>query len=498
MRISVSKMTIYERIIIISSNCRLSFLAAKIDEKHRLKEAIGNHRTGLPHHLLNLFQGRPAPPYLEPLRKKKPTLPITGIAAYAEHFEEQPEAKSEPEQQPAPPADADVAMGEEGKEEEEEAALPLDTTTTANEPPEKIFLNPEYALQVRLDKPTRLERLVTAKKESLQKHKEKLEAAVAAYAPSEDPNIEGDPFKTLFIARLADEVSERKLRREFEEYGPIKRIQIIHDKKTDKPRGYAFIEYEDKDDMKEAYKCTDGMRIEGKRVLVDIERGRTIPGWVPRRLGGGRGGEARAARVPKDPVIRRIKGIVNQLAGVEEERRGGGGGALAPMDEDREKERDRDRDGGGGRYRDRDRDRDSSRRDRDGGRRRESRRDRDRDRDRDDYGGRRGRDSRKRDRGGGGGYDEYDRGHRDDDIRYGGLDNLPPQYPPIGGGRDYGGEAYNAMPPPGTAMPMGSGYPPLPFGGGAAVGEIDDEPEEGEFVEVIEEGEREAKRPRGD
>jgi len=446
-----------------------------------LKEAIGNHRTGLPPHLLNLFQGRPAPPYLEPLRKKKPTLPITGIGAYTEHFEEQPEGKSDPEQHPAPPTIADAAMGEEGEgEEEKEAPLFLDDTTD-NDPPEKIFLNPEYALQVRLEKPTRLERLVTVKQESLQKHKEELEAAIAAYAPSQDPNIEGDPFKTLFIARLADDVSERKLRREFEEYGPIKRIQIIHDKKTDKPRGYAFIEYEDKSDMKEAYKCTDGMRIEGKRVLVDIERGRSIPGWLPRRLGGGRGGEARATRLPKDPVIRRIKGIVNQLAGVEEERKGGGGGVLASMDEDRlERERDG---GGGGRYRERERDteRDSSRRDRDGGRRRGSRRDRDRDRDRDEYGGRRERDSRKRDRGGGGGgYDDYDRG-------------LPLQYPPIGGGRDYGDEAYNTVPPPGTDMPMGVSYPPRGAGGA----EIDDEPEEGEFVEAIEEGEREAKRPRG-
>ena len=31
------------------------------------------------------------------------------------------------------------------------------------------------------------------------------------------------------------------------------------------------------------------MKIEGKRVLVDIERGRTVPTFRPRRLGGGLG-----------------------------------------------------------------------------------------------------------------------------------------------------------------------------------------------------------------
>jgi hypothetical protein len=46
-----------------------------------------------------------------------------------------------------------------------------------------------------------------------------------------------------------------------------------------KSRGYAFIEYEHKTEMKEAYKAADGKKIEGRRVLVDVERGRTVDGW---------------------------------------------------------------------------------------------------------------------------------------------------------------------------------------------------------------------------
>jgi U1 small nuclear ribonucleoprotein len=48
---------------------------------------------------------------------------------------------------------------------------------------------------------------------------------------------------------------------------------------ADKPRGYAFIEYEHKKDMKEAYKQSDGRKIEGRRILVDVERGRTVEHW---------------------------------------------------------------------------------------------------------------------------------------------------------------------------------------------------------------------------
>lgn len=38
-----------------------------------------------------------------------------------------------------------------------------------------------------------------------------------------------------------------------------------------------------------AYKDADGLKLDGRRVLVDVERGRTVKGWKPRRLGGGLG-----------------------------------------------------------------------------------------------------------------------------------------------------------------------------------------------------------------
>lgn len=57
----------------------------------------------------------------------------------------------------------------------------------------------------------------------------------------------------------------------------------------EKPRGYAFIEYEREADMREAYKRSDGRKIDGRRVVVDVERGRTVRKWRPRRFGGGLG-----------------------------------------------------------------------------------------------------------------------------------------------------------------------------------------------------------------
>ena len=49
-----------------------------------------------------------------------------------------------------------------------------------------------------------------------------------------------------------------------------------------------------------AYKSADGKKIDGRRVLVDVERGRTVKGWKPRRLGGGLGSTRASVDGPND------------------------------------------------------------------------------------------------------------------------------------------------------------------------------------------------------
>ena len=73
------------------------------------------------------------------------------------------------------------------------------------------------------------------------------------------------------------------------QYGPVKNVSLVYDTQTQKPRGYGFVEFEHERDMKTAYKHADGRKIDGKRVLVDVERGRTVKDWKPRRLGHGLG-----------------------------------------------------------------------------------------------------------------------------------------------------------------------------------------------------------------
>ncbi|KAF2851376.1 RNA-binding domain-containing protein [Plenodomus tracheiphilus IPT5] len=145
------------------------------------------------------------------------------------------------------------------------------------------------------------------KLEKKEKQEKLLTQGIEEYKPSEDPKVQGDAFKTLFVSRLDFGVTSDDLEREFGRYGPIERIRIVEDVTAppDAPpkkrkRGYAFIVYEREKDMKAAYKETDGIKIKDRRVLVDVERGRTVSGWRPRRFGGGLGGRG----YTKGPVSR--------------------------------------------------------------------------------------------------------------------------------------------------------------------------------------------------
>ncbi|XP_037957890.1 U1 small nuclear ribonucleoprotein 70 kDa [Teleopsis dalmanni] len=234
---------------------------------------------------------------------------------------------------------------------------------------------------------TRQERIERRRREKAEQVAYKLEREIALWDPQEIKNATEDPFRTLFVARTNYDTSESKLRREFEIYGPIKKIVMVSDVDTGKPKGYAFIEYEHERDMHAAYKHADGKKIECKRVLVDVERARTVKGWLPRRLGGGLGGTRRGGN---DVNIKH--------SGREDNERERERYRLEREREDREGARTIDR--GVGRFgndsvrrrsrsreraRERDRERDRPRRSRSRSRERRKRRGGSRDRDYDDF-----------------------------------------------------------------------------------------------------------------
>lgn len=294
----------------------------------------------LPPNLLALFAPRDPIPYLPPLEKlpheKHHNQPYCGIAPYIREFEDPRDAP--------PPTRAE----------------------------------------------TREERMERKRREKIERRQQEVETELKMWDPHNDPNAQGDAFKTLFVARVNYDTTESKLRREFEVYGPIKRIHMVYSKRSGKPRGYAFIEYEHERDMHSAYKHADGKKIDGRRVLVDVERGRTVKGWRPRRLGGGLGGTRRGGA---DVNIRHSG---RDDTSRYDERPGPSPLPHRDRDRDRERERrerSRERDKERERRRSRSRDRRRRSRSRDKEERRRSR-ERSKDKDRD----RKRRSSRSRER----------------------------------------------------------------------------------------------------
>lgn len=128
----------------------------------------------LPPNLLALFAARPPIPYLAPADQgKKPLPPYSGLAAYINQFED--------------PVTVDYSK----------ISGPAET------------------------KERRSERI---KKEREARTRAYIAKELEKWDPHENPNATGDAYKTLFVARLSFETTERKLKREFETYGPIKRV----------------------------------------------------------------------------------------------------------------------------------------------------------------------------------------------------------------------------------------------------------------------------------
>ncbi|GAA5982906.1 hypothetical protein JCM10908_006827 [Rhodotorula pacifica] len=195
----------------------------------------------------------------------------------------------------APPADGE--NGTDDKEEGEEATAAAAATSfiadalkDATAAPKRLTKKPKGPVAAERDDLTAETRFELRRRE---KKRWQQECMSKPYAPQDDDEICGDPYKTLFVGRLPREVTEKDLLREFDIYGPIDRLRLVVDPDTGVSRGYAFIVYERERDMKAAYKDADGLKMKGKRLLIDVERGRTVKGWKPRRLGGGLGGRVK-------------------------------------------------------------------------------------------------------------------------------------------------------------------------------------------------------------
>jgi cold-inducible RNA-binding protein len=96
----------------------------------------------------------------------------------------------------------------------------------------------------------------------------------------------------IFVGNLSYQTTEEQIRDLFAEYGTVDRVNIITDRMTGRPRGFAFVEMPDSAAAKAAIEALNGAELEGRALTVNEARPRAERGGG----GGGGGGGGRRAR----------------------------------------------------------------------------------------------------------------------------------------------------------------------------------------------------------
>ncbi|KAK0055272.1 U11/U12 small nuclear ribonucleoprotein 35 kDa protein [Biomphalaria pfeifferi] len=120
--------------------------------------------------------------------------------------------------------------------------------------------------------------------------------------------VQGIPECTVFIGRLSPNSTEESIKKVMKQYGSIVRARVVKDIITGFSKCYAFVEFGDEYQARNAVRSGNKTLIDDFEVLVDLEKERTLKGWIPRRLGGGLGGKRESGQLRfggKDRPFRR-------------------------------------------------------------------------------------------------------------------------------------------------------------------------------------------------
>ena len=116
-------------------------------------------------------------------------------------------------------------------------------------------------------------------------------------------NATSDPNKTMFICNVPQDVTEDQIKYELKAFGPVECVKFPVDIITGKRKNYCFAEYVHEKSFRNAMLQGTKLYFNNQKMIVDRERGRTEPGWLPRRLGGGIGAISRRF-APKINVLK--------------------------------------------------------------------------------------------------------------------------------------------------------------------------------------------------
>lgn len=95
----------------------------------------------------------------------------------------------------------------------------------------------------------------------------------------------------IYIGNMSFDTTEDQLREAFTGFGEVSTVNIIKDKYTGEPRGFAFVEMSGKDEAMAAISGLNGQDLNGRALNVNEAKPRAEGGG--NRGGGGGGGGRR-------------------------------------------------------------------------------------------------------------------------------------------------------------------------------------------------------------
>ena len=91
----------------------------------------------------------------------------------------------------------------------------------------------------------------------------------------------------LYVGNLSFDVTESDLRDMLSEHGPVNEINVIMDKLTGRPRGFAFVTMNTEEGAKAAIQALNGKDCKGRALTVNEARPREERSAGGRGYGGG-------------------------------------------------------------------------------------------------------------------------------------------------------------------------------------------------------------------
>lgn len=80
--------------------------------------------------------------------------------------------------------------------------------------------------------------------------------------------------KNLYVGNLSYDTTENQLRELFGAHGEIVSANVITDRNTGRPRGFAFVEMETEEAARAATATLDGQMVDGRQIKVNEARPR--------------------------------------------------------------------------------------------------------------------------------------------------------------------------------------------------------------------------------